>query len=161
MKIERLRELLAYDPGSGLLTWQVSRGKAQPGRIAGSVNTDGYVRIMADGERISAHRAAFALMTGAWPEATIDHRNGVRSDNRWSNIRPATSRQQAQNRKAPVGAASALLGAHRDRERNCWLARIRHEGRTTHLGRFASAEEAHDAYMRAKARIHDFDGAER
>lgn len=148
--VERLKELFTYNPADGLLRWR--HGAERP---AGSVD-GGYVRVTIDGRRHAAHRIVWALATGHYPASMIDHANGDGTDNRLANLRPATPRQNMQNRRSPRGARSPLLGAHWDSERCCWISRIRDGGRTHHLGRFASDCEAHEAYLAAKARIHDY-----
>lgn len=149
-------ETVDYDPTTGVLRWRVSRPGVRCGDVVGAVQGDGYVRFMLDRRHVLAHRAAWALTYGTWPSLSVDHANGDPSDNRLTNLRLATPRQQAQNRKSPQGAASRLVGAVWDGERGKWLARIRHHGRTTHLGRFDTAEEARDAYLVAKLEIHDY-----
>lgn len=155
---ERLRELLHYDPETSLFTWRNDAGRwgrIKAGSVAGSPNEDGYIRIGIDGGLYRAHRLAFLYMTGAWPTADVDHKFGIRSDNRWSEIRDATHAQNLQNRRSPqANSKSGLLGVswHNGRPR----AQIRVGGIPVHLGYFDTPELAHAAYLEAKARHHEF-----
>src|SRR5690606_34614864 len=95
---QRLKELLYYDPETGIFTRLVGRSgpRARAGDVAGSDNGKGYIRIYVDGRPYKAHRLAWFYMHGEWPEE-IDHRNGERADNRLSNLRPVTRQQNNLN----------------------------------------------------------------
>lgn len=155
---EELRELVHYDQDSGVFTrLKRTSPKARAGVVAGGLTPEEYWRIGVDGRRYLAHRLAFLYMTGAWPEHDVDHINGVRTDNRWVNLRAATRSENNQNRgRLVAGTKSGLLGAHWSAGDSKWLARITINKKTHTLGRFASAIEAHAAYLAAKASIHPF-----
>jgi hypothetical protein len=95
---ERLKELLDYSPETGEFRWQASRGGVRAGDLAGCADRLGYLRITIDGRRHSAARLAFLWMVGAFPVDEVDHRNQVKSDNRWSNLRNATRAQNQANK---------------------------------------------------------------
>lgn len=147
LSAERLRELLEYDPDTGTFRWRVSRGPRKAGAVAGC--TDHYVQIMVDGKNYKGHRLAWLWMTGEWPANEIDHKGGDGSDNRFDEIRPATSSQNKMNRKLIVSNTSGLKGAFLDKRDGRWYSRISVNGELTHLGRFETAEEAHAAYAAA------------
>ena len=105
------------------------------------------------------HRAAWLLRTGNWPEHDIDHWNGDRADNRWGNLREATPGQNRQNLAAQT-AKGKLRGATRRHQK--WVTQIKVPGGTTkHLGVFATEEEAHAAYCKAKQELHPFNPIQR
>lgn len=83
-------------------------------------------------------------MTGTWPDKTIDHINGDRSDNRWDNLRLATQSQQAQNGAIRSTNRSGIPGVFWDASRKRWTAAIEKEGKKW-LRRFRSLEDAVDA----------------
>src|SRR5579863_2482235 len=88
---ERLKELLHYDPDTGLFTRLVTVAAfgAQKGKIAGNVDKKfGYCLIRIDGRGYLAHRLAFLYMTDSIPEE-VDHRDLNRSNNKWINLRAA------------------------------------------------------------------------
>jgi HNH endonuclease len=89
---ERLRELLHYDPPTGIFRWLVRPSNCvQVGAIAGGVNRGhGYLVITLDGRHYLAQRLAHLYMTGSWPQSEIIHLNLDHIDNRWVNLREAT-----------------------------------------------------------------------
>jgi hypothetical protein len=151
----RVRELLDYDPDTGLFRWRVDRRKTRAGSIAGCAYPSGYIRIKIDMRECLAHRLCWLYVTGAWPVGQIDHRDGDKANNRFANLRDVTRSVNAQNqRKAQANNQAGLLGVRRCHKR--WRATIRIPGepRQRHLGTFTSAQEAHAAYLEAKRRHH-------
>lgn len=144
---ERLRELLDYDPDTGIFRWRISRGPRKAGAVAGCVGS--YVQVMVDRKNYKAHRLAWFWMTGEWPPAEIDHKNGSGADNRFEVIRPATSSQNKMNRRLSSQNSSGFKGAFLDKRDGRWYSRISVNRRLIHLGRFDTAEEAHAAYAAA------------
>src|SRR4051812_21947997 len=83
--VERLRELLEYNPETGILRWKVNRrGYAKAGDIAGGRSTKGYIRLRVDGNPQYAHAVAWAIYYGEWPTGLLDHENTDGTDNRIS-----------------------------------------------------------------------------
>lgn len=151
MTQEELKRLLHYDPETGVFTWRVQRGnRLPPGSRAGSVNSAGYGFIRIEGSIYAAHRLAFLYMTGTMP-AMVDHINGVRSNNRWQNLRPASPLINSVNRKRPANNRSGHKGVSFVKASGRWHASIRVNGKRKHLGLFATAEEAGAAYRAAAA----------
>lgn len=150
---ERLRELLNYDPDTGVFTWRVVKNSAKPGDKTGYVRGFGYRMMKLDGIAYLAHRLAWLHVHGVWPEI-IDHINGDPADNRLCNLRDVSHQVNMQNKRKPCGGtASGLLGVHANF--GAWVARIGHNGRAIHIGRFKTKEEAHIAYLEAKRRLHE------
>lgn len=153
--IDRARDLLAYDPQTGVLTWRVARsGTAQAGAVAGSLNKgSGYICVYIDNIGYKAHRLIWALVTGEQPAGEIDHRNLCRSDNRWANLRDATEQQQRGNRRAYSNNTSGIKGVHWCKASQKWIASVGDNGRRKTLGRFDTKEAAAAAYAGAALRI--------
>src|SRR5258707_7365907 len=87
--LARVRELLAYDPEAGTFTWKVRLSKnTHVGDIAGCITSEGYGIIRINERGYLAHRLAWLITTGKWPPE-IDHKNGIKNDNRWMNLREA------------------------------------------------------------------------
>jgi len=103
--IERIKELLTYDPDSGELQWGVSRGGSAPkGSVAGRLLKTGYLQVGMDGEQWMAHRLCWAMHHGADPHPlTIDHINRNKSDNRICNLR-AVSQGVNNHNRCPTAA---------------------------------------------------------
>ena len=156
LTFERLRELLHYDPNSGIFTWLESVAyHVNVGDVAGTISKEtGYRTITIYYTPYRAHRLAWFYATGNWPTGQLDHLNGSRDDNRIANLREATSLVNSQNmRKAQINnKSSGLLGAYR--KRNKWLAQIMVNGKQTYVGVYDTQELAHAAYVEAKRRLH-------
>lgn len=156
MTPELLKSILHYDPDTGIFTWKIKRKKVFAGDVAGGVRGEGYHCIQYAGRVYRAHRLAHLYMTGEWPTHLIDHVNGDRLDNRWENLRPATRTQNNINCATYSNNKSGLKGVKSCNDGK-FEARICVNGKQMHLGRFASAQEAHDAYwMAAKEHFGDF-----
>ena len=148
---QRLKQFLNYDPESGVFTWLVSpNNRAKVWAVAGHAHPHGYVKIGVDGEEYLAHRLAWLYMTGEWPHAEVDHANCVRSDNRWSNLRPATRKQNRTNSRVLPSTVSGMKGVYRQTKGKPWRAQIG----GVHLGSFDDPATAHAAYVRAAAELH-------
>jgi hypothetical protein len=104
LTIDRLKELIAFDPDTGIFRWPANLRNQSAGRQAGTIEKKGYRQIWVDGQRFKAHRLAWFYMTGAWPRRQIDHINGVKDDNRFANLREASNSQNQQN--APKNASN-------------------------------------------------------
>lgn len=153
--LERLKELLAYDPATGIFTWKIRRrNQIRPGTIAGkSVNDEGYHKIFIDAKSYSAHRLAWFYMTGLWPNF-VDHINGIKTDNRFANLRDVSNSENQQNqRKAHKHNLSGFLGVS-SKGIGQFSANIRLNGKQHYLGTYPTAEAAHAAYLNAKRELH-------
>lgn len=150
----RLRELLHYNPNTGVFTWRVSRKGVQcVGAVAGDKTWNGYWRIGVEQRRYMAGVLAFLYMTGEFPAGDVDHRDGERTNNRWSNLRVVPRSVNNQNqRKAQRHNKSGYLGVSPNRKR--WAASIVVNGAKTHLGTYDTPEDAHAVYVEAKRRMH-------
>lgn len=95
-----------------------------------------YVR---DGQRVYLHR----LILGASASDEIDHKNGNGLDNRRSNLRFVTRTQNNLNRRG-------VRGCYFEERTKKWRADLWFEGQRTRLGRFATEEAAHAAYLAKK-----------
>ena len=157
LSAHRLRDLLHYDPETGLFTWRVQRCNVAKGASAGWVKKGGYIGIGVDGRLHSAHRLAWLYVYGEMPTGDIDHINGITSDNRIDNLRNVARQINIQNQRRPQkGSISGYLGVFYDKRRNKYVARIKPKGGgRKHIGEFATAEEAHSAYVQAKRVAHE------
>ncbi len=152
---ERARELLDYNPETGTFTWRVGRGNARAGSRAGYKRPDGYVFISVDGKNYYAHRLAWLMTHGVWPTSDTDHINGVTGDNRISNLREASRALNLQNQRVPsANNTSGYLGVSFDSNRQSFNAKISIQGKGLNLGYFHDVEEAYQAYLTAKRRLH-------
>lgn len=138
--LSRLKELLSYDKATGLFTWRVDRIKVKAGDIAGCLD-HGYVRIRIDGVCYKAHRLAWYYQTSEWPE-DVDHRNWIRNDNRFENLRSATASKNLANTRRKSNNTSGYKGVSWHKQRQTWRATCA----TKHIGLFDDPIEAAKAY---------------
>ncbi|MBT0780853.1 HNH endonuclease signature motif containing protein [Paracoccus sp. pheM1] len=143
-----MKELLAYDPATGSFHWRVNlRGPVKAGDVAGVSNPRGYRVIHISGKNYLAHRLAFLYMTGSFPPNMADHINGDPSDNRWSNLRPATGSQNNANARARSGSRLGVKGVYKRGSR--YVSQICHNGDHKYLGTFDTISDAKAAYDKA------------
>ena len=147
-------EALEYNAETGKLYWRKSRGTKKAGSEAGAVNGKGYICVMLGGKGYQAHRIAWLLHYQKFPELDLDHINGIKTDNRISNLRQVTVRQNQYNQRKPrVDNKSGFLGVSPFADK--WMASIKINSKTKHLGYFDTPEKASEAYKQAKRNHHE------
>lgn len=147
---ERIRELLHYDAETGHFTWVQDRAhNAGAGSRAGTQVKNGAIHIGVDGRVYLAHRLVWLWVFGAAAPGAVDHINGIRSDNRLSNLRVATGSQNCGNTVLNRANRSGYRGVSWSNSRQKWIARIQSKGFSEYLGEFDSPEEAAAVYNAA------------
>ena len=133
----KLKELLHYDPATGIFTWvcSPSRGVKQ-GDIAGSLTKDGYMKIKINGIHHQSHRLAWLITQGEFPENQIDHINHIRNDNRITNLREVTQSENLRNAALSKNNTSGVCGVYWNKENSKWRSNIRVNKKLTSLGYF-------------------------
>lgn len=155
---QRLRELLDYDASTGVFTRRVRASNSAAGTVAGSLRPSGYVAISVDDKLLRAHQLAWLYMTGEWPNKFIDHVDLNKSNNKWDNLRLATKSQNMMNTTIRANNTTGIKGVspYRAGEKygKPWQAAIGKDGKSFHVGHFATKEEAASAYARAAETLH-------
>lgn len=167
---EALRQLLDYDPETGALTWREraesmfssakDHGLAAKrwngkncGRLALNIDHgNGYLRGDIWGERFYAHRVVWKMMTGEEP-LFIDHINGIRSDNRFCNLRVVTREENSRNAAKPSTNTSGEIGVSLRRDTGKWLSYIGDGKERIRIGEFATRDDAVAARKAAERRL--------
>jgi hypothetical protein len=149
----RLREVLNYDPDTGIFRWLICAGSSSAGRVAGGRTLDGYNQIRIDGVMHRSNLLAWMYMTGEWPSEFVDHENRIKHDDRWKNLRLATRSQNAMNRESQSNNTSGAKGVNVvNKKSKPFRCRIKADGKHIHLGYFATLEEAEKVYIEASKR---------
>lgn len=121
------------------------------GRAVGSINkVNGYVTVHFSGKTVYAHRLAFYIVTGRWPDNDIDHINGNRQDNRWQNLREATRSQNLMNKRTKRNLPKNVYLHPSGRYR----VKMKIDGITKHFGYYEDLEAASLAADRVRKKYH-------
>ena len=154
--IEELHKLLRYDAELGTLYWREKSAEqfgseslcrgwntqyANKEALA-CIGPGGYKAGSIYGKRFSAHRVVWAMHYGCWPNLDLDHINGVRSDNRISNLREVSKSVNQKNLAKRKDNTSGYTGVTWHKKNNKWVAHIKLNGVRKHLGSFINVEEA-------------------
>lgn len=165
---EQLRNLLDYDPETGLLTWKArTPDMFKPGNTSSAGNcrtwnskfagkpaftcpqTTGHLGGAINGKTARTHRVVWKWVTDEDP-AEIDHINGDRTDNRWANLRAVTRTGNARNCARRSDNTTGAAGVFKCSHTPLFRARITVNKRNIALGYFKTFEEAKEARDRAK-----------
>jgi len=141
----RLCELLEIDVEKGIFVWKHTMGgKAKKGQEAGSLTNQGYVQIRIDQEDYLAHRLMWFYVYGAFPILQIDHIDRDRKNNKITNLRIATQKQNSENMFREKTNTSGFRGVRKEQRLKSkpWSATITHNYKQKHLGYYATIEEA-------------------
>ena len=155
LTFKRASELLRYEPESGKLFWRIDvgrHGRIKAGTEAGCVHKyrrNTYRRIWIDGTKYRAHRIAYLLYYGKWPEGEIDHRNGDGLNNRPRNLLDVIRQENNRNKRKYSNNRSGFTGVAWDKRAGKWKVHIKIDGKQKHLGYFADCNEAAAAYRKA------------
>lgn len=170
--LDYLKECLDYDSETGIFRWKsrppdhfrTNRGwkifmGRDSGKVVGSPTALGYLQIVISfreifGKHFLAHRVAWAFVHGEWPSEHIDHKNGVVSDNRISNLRAATNSENMMNARTPSHNTSGVKGVCFNKLIQKWQAEIIHNKVRHPLGYFVVKEEAVAAVRALREKLH-------
>lgn len=150
---ERLKELVNYDPNTGVFTNKAQRGNLLAGAETG-YEDGGYIKLRLDKKLYKAHRLAFLYMTGSFPSSDTDHVNGIKNDNRFCNLRQATRGENMMNIGIKKHNTSGYKGVTFYKKTGKWKAQIQANKKKISLGYFDDIREAAEAYIFAALDMH-------
>lgn len=156
-------DILTYDKETGIFTWN-KRNPIQfkthancntwntkyAKKQAGWKNKAGYVCLNLNNKTFYGHRIAWLYCFGFIPDE-IDHINGIKSDNKISNLRIVDRKENTRNFPRRKNNTSGVTGVHFLKRESIWIAYIEDSYKRIYLGRFSSKEEA--VKSRKKAEI--------
>ena len=154
---KELRSLLHYDPGTGVLTWQSrpldmfgsyrvyrswnARFAGKPAFTATGPRGDYYIGLIHRKPYV-AHRVAWAIHHGRWPETTLDHINGDTHDNRIENLRLAEHGTNMRNKRKYLSNTSGETGVYQRKDTGKWVAQAQIDGRFVYGGQHRTKVDA-------------------
>lgn len=150
---EKIMEILNYDKETGRFTW-ITPPKYHPdlaGKEAGSV-VSGYRKIKINGKKYPAHILAWIYMYGEKPTKHIDHINGISTDNRIENLRPASNSENQANKSRKKG--KKLSKGVRALPSGKYQARISYKSKQLTIGTFDTEREAANAYFKRATELY-------
>ena len=142
--LAKLNELFTLDHETGELTWKVRRQGVTFGARAGTLNKHtGYRLIRIDGIGYQEHRVIYYMATGDDPGSLhIDHVDTCRSNNRPSNLQLVTRQANNQAKTAQNNNTSGFTGVSFFKQTDKWMAYIKVDGKSKHLGLFVNFDDA-------------------
>ena len=150
---ERVKELLHYDPLTGMWEWRVRRGRGAPGRPAGTLS-HGYRVIKVDRVFYPAGRLAIFYMTGVFPKHDTDHHDRNISNDKFENLRPASRSENNANAPANRRSGTGARGVHFHKGAKRFRVQITKNRKTISLGYCDTIEEGSARYLRWAKEIH-------
>lgn len=153
----RLRELLHYDPETGVFTRHVATGRHGRHKIGThpGCESEGHLLIWLDGRLHAAGRLVWLYMTGEWPAFDVDHKDGCGTNNRWKNLRDIPHAHNIQNRtRLNKNNTSGFTGVVWNKRRQRWIVTVKVNRKVTHLGTFGGLLDAAAASLSGRRRLH-------
>ena len=153
LTVTYLKQLLNYDPLTGIFTWKVSRNRRiKIGQVAGYTNSPvPHRRIEIDGKSFGEHRLAWLYVYGYFPSGVIDHIDGNPSNNRINNLRDCTHSENLRNTKLSKTNTSEDKGVYWHTRDSVWYASASFMGKLHHLGCFTNKADAITARKRLES----------
>lgn len=146
---EEVHAWFDYEPETGLLRWKAGARyrDVNAGKVAGFPDKDGYTVV--GPKRWLAHRLIWIYVHNWLPARPfeIDHKDGIRDNNRLDNLRIATRNLNNANARKRRGGLQLPKGV--EKHPYCYTARIKHGDRRVYLGSFKTVDEAQAAYIAA------------
>jgi hypothetical protein len=143
---EKLRALMVYDPATGIFR------RRKNNSVVGTVSpTTGYLLVRVAGGLYLAQRLAWLYVRGVWPTYQVDHRDTDRTNNRWGNLREATSSQNKMNATTRRDNLLGVKGVQRTQSGK-YRARVGRRGEVLLDRSYDTLDEAKAAYAAASQR---------
>lgn len=158
-EIETIFSAFDYDKEAGVLIWKNRPDSPKhinstyAGKQAGCLDNKGYFIVHLNYKKYLVHRLIYKIETGEEPKA-IDHIDGNPQNNRIDNLRPCSPSQNLQNAKLQSNNKTGARGVHLQAKSGKYIAKIKHKGKTIHLGSFETITEASGVYETKAKELH-------
>ena len=140
---KELKELLHYNPETGVFTWlQKAASNTKIGSVAGCNHNCGYITIRVRGKLYLAHRLAWLYVAGEWPKKDVDHSDHIRNNNKWDNLLDTVHRVNAKNQSKFKNNKSGVTGVHWNKNAKKWQSKITVNYKCIHIGYFTDKFES-------------------
>lgn len=140
---DELKSFFEYNKLTGKFTRLVAAGRELSGSVASCIDSDGYIRIGINGRVYLAHCLAWLYVTGVFPKISVNHLNGIKTDNSFDNLRLASRSEIAANSKISSRNSSGFKGVSFNKTKGKYKACVVKNGKQIHIGYFSTALEAH------------------
>ena len=148
--LDYLKKILCYDPLTGNWFWIFCESShVEDGSKAGCLIGDGYISIFIQNKAYKAHVLAWFYMTGEWPKIDVDHKDLIRTNNKWLNLRLATRSQNVANRLKQSNNTSGFKGVSWHSQYKKWFAQLVKNGELVFAKPFQDKIKAAKAYDKA------------
>ena len=137
---KQLKEVIHYNPKTGIFRWRSSRVGVLAWSVAGT-NCNGYIAITIYRKIYYAHRLAFLYVLNIFPKEA-DHRDRIKNNNRWENLREVTRIINNRNKGIQTNNKSGVVGVHWCKRSTRWIARVKINNRYQYLGSFKNKKYA-------------------
>jgi hypothetical protein len=138
-----IKQYLSYDPETGLMMWIKKSNRACKINTPFTKKDDkGYIRIKFKYKNYRVHQLGWFFVYGYWPEKELDHINGIRDDNRISNLREVTHRQNSRNRPEHRRGHDVGIKFIKESKKNPWMAYSRVNKKQIYLGVYPTKQKA-------------------
>ncbi|MGL5904208.1 MAG: HNH endonuclease [Cetobacterium sp.] len=139
-------DMFYYDAETGIVTWKIKPARrVKIGDIVGRLRPDGYLQFSKLYKTYLLHRVIWDMCfpdDKLGPDDFIDHIDHIRTNNRLSNLRKASRKQNMQNQSLRRNNSSGVTGVYWSAKRSKWFADICIDYKTTYLGAFDTLEDA-------------------
>ncbi|HDB9961155.1 TPA: HNH endonuclease [Escherichia coli] len=153
MSVGDIRDLIDYNPETGVLTAKVNFAGRQEGAIIGSQTWQGYYAFSLFGKKCFAHRLAWLLHYGEWPSQPIDHINGIKKDNSIRNLRLCSLSQNQFNKPTQKNNTTGVKGVYWNKRDKRYVASVQFNGKKYSAGHHKDIESAKEAVMKLREKL--------
>lgn len=153
MSVGDIRDLVDYNPETGVLTAKANFSGRQAGSVIGSQTWQGYYAFSLFGKKCFAHRLAWLLHYGEWPSQPIDHINGIKTDNSIRNLRLCSLSQNQFNKPTQKNNTTGVKGVYWNKRDKRYVASVQFNGKKYSAGHHKDIENAKEAVMKLREKL--------